>query len=133
PDLALILPERPRRDVRGPERQASRRRNVLETLQRRVDARNMIPQGVFVEAEVMEVEQALRVPAQTDDGPREQVEVVGVDPEGDGRLTRHADRRSVVAGPYEEGSSVLRRDSYFQEPAGVGCGLGSDNARSRLK
>src|SRR5439155_1356198 len=78
PDLALILPERPRRDVRGPERQASRRRNVLETLQRRVDARNMIPQGVLVEAEVVEVEQALRVSAQTDDGPREQVEVVGV-------------------------------------------------------
>src|SRR2546428_278331 len=82
------------RNVRGPERQASRRRIVLETLQRSVDARNMVPQGVLVEAEVMEVEQALRVSAKSHDGPRERVEVVGVDPEGNGRLIRHADRRS---------------------------------------
>src|SRR6059036_2615910 len=57
----------------------------------------------------------------------------GLIPSGMGVWTGMLIDEVVTGGPYEEGSSVLRHDSYFPEQPGVNCEIGSDNERGRLK
>src|SRR3989442_955476 len=101
PHLALVFPEGAGRDVRRPERDAFGRGVLLEPLQRRVDARDVVLQVVLVESEVVVVEQAFGVAAEADHGPREEIEVLGVDAEGVVGLDWHGIGRDVPASPYE--------------------------------
>ena len=70
PYLALVFPERPRGDVRRPEGDPVGAREFLELLQVRVDVRDVVSQRGFVEPEVVEIEQALGVPAEAQHGAR---------------------------------------------------------------
>src|SRR5207245_4040056 len=91
-------------DVRRSERDPFGRGVLLEPFQGRVDARDVILERVLVETEVVEVEQACGVPAEAEDGPREEIEVLGVDAERVIGLGRHGTERDVPASPYEEGA-----------------------------
>ena len=92
PHLTLVFPERAGGDVRRPQGYAVRSREVPELLQAHVDVRDVVPQSGLVEPEVVEVEKALRVPAEAEHGPRQEIEVFPIDAERVHWLKRHCDR-----------------------------------------
>ena len=92
PHLALVLPERPRGDVRRPEGDAVGAREFLELLEARVDVRDVVPERGLVEPEVVEIEQAFGVSAEAQHGAREQIEVLSVDAERARWMESHRDR-----------------------------------------
>jgi hypothetical protein len=57
-----------------------------------VDARDVVLQGVLVEPKIVEVEKALRVPAEAEHGPRQEIEVFPIDAERIHWLKSHRDR-----------------------------------------
>src|SRR5205807_711668 len=75
PHLTLVFPEGAGRDVRRPQGYPVRSREVPESLQARMDVRDVVPQSGLVEPEVVEVEEALRIPAEAEHGPRQEIEV----------------------------------------------------------
>src|SRR6266550_4172523 len=79
PHLALVFPESAGGDVRRPQRYTVRGREVPESLQARVDVRDMVPQSGLIEPEIVEVEEALRIPAEAEHGPRQEIEVFPID------------------------------------------------------
>src|SRR5207247_9249992 len=81
PHLTLVLPEGAGRDVRRPQGYALRSREVPELLQAHRDVRDVVPQSGLVEPEVVEVEEALRVPTEAEHGPRQEIEVFPIDAE----------------------------------------------------
>ena len=83
---------------------------------------------------VVVVEQAFGVAAEAEHGPREEIEVLGVDAEGIVGLDWQGTGRDVAASPYE-GAAVDSpiRLLLLGTPRGRASGIASDNGRGPLK
>src|SRR5256885_11989972 len=84
--------------------------DALPIFQVRMDVRDVVPQSGLVEPEIVEVEEALRVPAEAEHGPRQEIEVFPIDAERVHWLKSHCDRS-------EEHTSEL------QSPCNLVCRL----------